>query len=119
MFFALTPLGMTIFKCTFYFHLVTCPNELPYDYGTGDATCTLGWTCQDWAGKGKKNSVNYCQRSWSDIRYCVPKTNGRVDEFCQQSCDKCGGKYEIYSVLRYTKIIEDRKYYNYYKYNLI
>jgi hypothetical protein len=67
-----------------------CRDELPTDYGNVQGTCTDGWTCKDWAGKGNiNNRISHCDEDWSKFRYCVPETIGAVSEYCEESCDIC------------------------------
>ena len=59
-------------------------NTLPIDYG-GKNKCT--WSCDQWAGIGGDGN-NYCSDDWSTKRHCVPTTSGKIQDYCQASCNR-------------------------------
>ena len=72
----------------FIFHVESCTDKLPSDYGTVGDQCIGNWTCQELAGKGK------CNEDFSRYNDCMPQTTGLVRDYCTVSCETCG-KYLI------------------------
>ena len=79
---------------------VACIDKLPEDFSVTDCE---GWKCSDMASKGPKNyDQNYCDDYWADYRHCVPRSNGRVKDYCKASCNNCGKLLRIsFALLRY------------------
>ena len=92
-----------------YVSNLDCSDELPFDYIYHPTKCSQRWTCKDW-GRG-----GYCDRNWSEFRYCVEATTGLVKDYCQVSCNTCSKSFPALSYRHVTSsplYFWDRKTYN-------
>ena len=93
----------------FILRISACFDELPQDYGTVEG-CEGEWTCLDWAGIGPKSSTNLCLENWSKYRYCVPNSNGKIQDYCKIACKTCGRSIQLPIGRHFSNSIEKMLY---------